>query len=961
MTDSIRVCCRFRRDKEGEELDEWEFDKDTNLVKLRDKKFNYDEVLDMNTSQEEMYEKVAARTIEDFTNGYHGTLFAYGNSGSGKTFSIVGPDEIVEFLCKDFSTVPEDIQNMYGVIPRATIAIFNAINGYTSSGATCSLSATYIEIYNETITCLLNGKENLKIHEIPKVGFAISGKEERPCMCPEDIFKVLYIGTKNKTVGGTLQNARSSRSHTLLSLNLCIKTIDGSERNSKLNIVDLAGSEKLKNTGASTPERIKEAQKINLSLTTLGMCIMALTENASFVPFRNSKLTLLLKESLGGNSKTTLLCAARRDKKLVEDNLNSLYFAQRAKQIKTKCVKNVKLSDKENAYIITALKNEIVQLRKQVKELGQVYKPITDTKLLQLIEGDFGESVDGAETIITDNTSVSTTNTTLVGGSNARNKRLSLINLSEDEIILKYCELRAKYDNLLENAGNKILELNSNQNSSSGTSIPAEQLQEVNKKYEEDLANQKAEYEAEIKRLEEKINFSLREKSKLEEDLEAAKEDYNGLQEMLDLNTLDIEAMTNQVDDKEKEIDILLKDKEDLETQVQNKNVELQSRDLFIEDLKKQISELNQKFSETDNNLNSQVGLVKEKDLQIESLLQEIKNYRDSESELKKQLQTANESKNKSETASTDLKSKIAELENQILSKDSTITYLNSSLDNLKNIEKQKFSDQDVFAEKDKLFNETKSILEERITQLIEQSNQNNKSFNEEKTKLQSEMDEMKNLIDTMKKDNNDLSFEVKSKTAELNNVKELRDSSLSTKDNELQIKINELNDAKYKILENEKEFNSKLLKYEEQIYAKKTTIVMLEGRISSLTKENEKFVKTKEEEIAKLTKDKNTLTKENESLKTYIEKLEIDVANLEAKIKELRDRIDFLETTNKELIEVSYYIYIFLNRNLLVYKSQLKTQDLYKDKDPALLILKLKLKKQFLVYIFSKKLIISS
>ena len=373
MEDTIKVCCRFRKDQAGEELDNWEFNNDIKQIKLRDKKFTFDEILDMETSQELMYSKVASKTIEDFTLGYHGTIFAYGNSGSGKTFSIVGPEDIIDFLCNDFETVPSDIQKLYGVIPRATIEIFNCINELVSHGAAVSLKASYIEIYNESIICLLNGKENLKIHEIPKVGFNITGHEERPCLCPEDVFRVIYIGSKNKTMGGTMQNARSSRSHTILTLELKVKTVDVSERSSKLNIVDLAGSERLKNTGVNTPERLKEAQKINLSLTTLGMCIMALTENASFVPFRNSKLTLLLKESLGGNSKTTLLCAARRDKKLVDDNLNSLYFAQRAKTIKTKCIRNVKLSEKESEYLITALKNEIVDLRKQIRDFGFPY------------------------------------------------------------------------------------------------------------------------------------------------------------------------------------------------------------------------------------------------------------------------------------------------------------------------------------------------------------------------------------------------------------------------------------------------------------------------------------------------------------------------------------------------------------------------------------------------------------
>lgn len=292
-------------------------------------------------------------------------------------------------------------------------------------------------------------------------------------------------------------------------LELKTKSLDGSEKLSKLNIVDLAGSEKLKNTGANTPERVKEAQKINLSLTTLGMCIMALTENANFVPYRNSKLTIILKESLGGNSKTTLLCAARRDKKLVDDNLNSLYFAQRAKAIKTKSVKNVKLSDKENEFLIKALKQEILDLRKQLKDFGHNFKPITDPKFIQLLEGDLGDNQFGSgesdstnlESESSDSNIDVIKNMQTKGGSAV--KRNSLINLSEDQIIYKYCELRAKYDNLLENSGNKIFDLT---NQMSSSTMDPEKINEINQVHEEELSRLKKDSNEEKERLLEKIS-----------------------------------------------------------------------------------------------------------------------------------------------------------------------------------------------------------------------------------------------------------------------------------------------------------------------------------------------------------------------------------------------------------------------------------------------------------------------
>lgn len=903
MTDSIKVAVRFRRDKEGEELDDWDFNLDTCEVKLREKKFVFDTLLDMDCPQDEMYEKVASKTIEDFTNGYHGTLFAYGNSGSGKTYSIVGPDEIVEFLAKDFSVVPEDIQKLYGVIPRATISIFNAINEYTAGGATVSLMASYIEIYNETITCLLNGKENLKVQEIPKVGFNISGKEERACLCPEDIFKVLYIGTKNKTVGGTLQNARSSRSHTLLSLEMKVKTMDGSERSSKLNIVDLAGSEKLRNTGATTPERVKEAQKINLSLTTLGMCIMALTENNSFVPFRNSKLTLLLKESLGGNSKTTLLCAARRDKKLAEDNLNSLGFAQRAKSIKTKCVKNVKLSDKESEYLVNALKREIVTLRKQVKELGHNFKPILDTKLLQLLDGDLKDEIG---TIDSGEPSTSTS----LGKPLNSSKRTSLINLSEEEIIYKYCELRAKYDNLIENAGNRIWDL-SEKVSNSGV-ISEEQLKEMNQKTDEVKAKLKAEYDEEIKRLEEKIDFEKKQRKNIEEELKTAKDDANGLQEMLDLNGVDIENMSSQLEEKEKEVKAALKEKEDIQFSLSIKDKEIAVRDGFIEDYKKQIQELNNKLSEAEGNLSSQTQVLKEKEMNISSLNEEVLNLRSSQEDYIKKLQAAQQEIETYVSQILDSKNKNDELQNSIINKESSIINLTAEVENLKKMEKEKISDQDVFANKDKLYTETKKVLEDRINQLNDQLNQVSKQSSDSKADLSNQVKSLTNDFEALKTKNSDLEFELKQKANELSNIKQLRDEAISAKDNEITSKSNELNEVKYQLLEKEKEYHTQVLKVEEQIFGKSSEIQDLKDQIESLKKEFESSTKSKENEISNLQRDKANNVKQVEDLNSYVKKLEGDITSLEAKIKELKNTIDNLEVKNKEAQEVKTNLYFY-------------------------------------------------
>jgi kinesin family protein 5 len=312
---TVKVVCRFRFEKpfdlDGKEdpFDNWEVLPEESTIKIKDKTFTYDAVLNSDTTQENAYEKVGRETISDFMNGFNATIFAYGQSGSGKTFSMVGPDEINDQLALDFKSIPSNIQQLFGTIPRATVQMFELINQYISEGAEYNVTCSYVEIYMEEITCLLSLKDKLKIKEYPDGNVEVEGKQKVVCKCPEDIFKVIATGTKNKTTGGTKQNARSSRSHTLLVVETESKTLDGQKKKSKLNLIDLAGSEKNRNTGA-TGDRAKEAIKINLSLTSLNMVFMALTtpgEN-KYIPFKDSKLTRLLKDSLGGNSLTTLLC-----------------------------------------------------------------------------------------------------------------------------------------------------------------------------------------------------------------------------------------------------------------------------------------------------------------------------------------------------------------------------------------------------------------------------------------------------------------------------------------------------------------------------------------------------------------------------------------------------------------------------------------------------------------------------
>ena len=382
--ETIKVCCRFRKefDHAEDEYDSWGFDEENATIYYgergtkSEKKWVYDYILIPDCTQEQMYEKVAKKTIIDFTEGYNGTIFAYGQSGSGKTYSMLGPDSV-------FETLASSAENeLYGITPRAVYQIFNIFKDFERSGTKWKLTLSYIEIYNEKVKCLLSKKDGLKIREDPNEGFVIPEKETMDCNSPLSVFEGINLASKNRATGATNQNERSSRSHAILQLELIYNSIDGLVRKSHLSLVDLAGSERIAKTGAEG-QRLKEAQKINQSLTTLGMVIMSLTTpGCKHIPFRNSKLTLILKDSLGGSSKTTLLCTASRLKRHSEESIQTLYFASRAKTIKNNAKKNIILSAGELQYLANGLKKEIMLLRGQIKNVGYQWRLIEDKKIL---------------------------------------------------------------------------------------------------------------------------------------------------------------------------------------------------------------------------------------------------------------------------------------------------------------------------------------------------------------------------------------------------------------------------------------------------------------------------------------------------------------------------------------------------------------------------------------------------
>ncbi|NWW44046.1 KIF4 protein, partial [Pedionomus torquatus] len=318
-----------------------------------DKSFTYDYVFDPSVEQEEVFNTAVAPLIRGIFKGYNATVLAYGQTGSGKTYSMGGA-----------YTASQEHEPNVGVIPRVIKLLFKEKE--QRQDWEFFLKVSYLEIYNEDILDLLcpsrERSSQISIREDPKEGIKIVGLTERNVTCAQDTVSCLEQGNNSRTVASTAMNSQSSRSHAIFTI--CIDQKKKNDKNtsfhSKLHLVDLAGSERQKKTKAEG-DRLKEGININRGLLCLGNVISALgdeNKKGGFVPYRDSKLTRLLQDSLGGNSHTLMIaCVSPADSNL-EETLNTLRYADRARKIKNKPIVNL---DPQAA--------ELHNLKQQVQQL----------------------------------------------------------------------------------------------------------------------------------------------------------------------------------------------------------------------------------------------------------------------------------------------------------------------------------------------------------------------------------------------------------------------------------------------------------------------------------------------------------------------------------------------------------------------------------------------------------------
>ncbi|XP_027192463.1 kinesin-like protein KIN-12C isoform X2 [Cicer arietinum] len=386
-------------------------------------RFTFDHIGCETLSQENLFRVAGVPMVENCLSGYNSCMFAYGQTGSGKTYTMMGEIEETQGCLDEDS----------GITPRVFDYLFTRIKVEEESRKDCKLKYTckcsFLEIYNEQITDLLEpSATNLQLREDMKKGVYVDNLTEHCVVTVNDVLRLLVQGTANRKVAATHMNCESSRSHSVFT---CIIESQWEKdsmthfRFARLNLVDLAGSERQKSSGADS-ERLKEAANINKSLSTLGLVIMTLVDLAHgkprHVPYRDSRLTFLLQDSLGGNSKTMIIANVSPSICSANETLSTLKFAQRAKLIQN----NAKVNEDASGDI-SALQWQIQQLKGQLSFMMKNnffptpvsnLEPNSDSCRLREVSEDHasvGEKVTTGHKLLTPNKEIKCLKAALVG------------------------------------------------------------------------------------------------------------------------------------------------------------------------------------------------------------------------------------------------------------------------------------------------------------------------------------------------------------------------------------------------------------------------------------------------------------------------------------------------------------------------------------------------------------------
>lgn len=346
--------------------------KHRDLTKRQRKKMNmqYDDIFDKEATNAEVFETCTMPLIDQLMNGYNCSVFVYGATGAGKTYTMVGSPETP------------------GITYLTMQKLFQRL-GELESERKFEIGISYLEVYNEQVMNLLSKQGPLNLRE-DAGGVVVSGLQLQQIHTADELLELLALGNKNRTQHPTDANAESSRSHAIFQVHIRMTDLKTSQKKIvKLTMIDLAGSERAASTQCKG-QRFKEGANINKSLLALGNCINKLAEGSKYVPYRDSKLTRILKDSLGGNCRTVMIANVSPSSVTYDDTFNSLKYASRAKKIKTSLKQNLVPSNMPKEYLLQkaneaaaenqVLKDRIKQLEARIVDLEAQQRTMAPTK-----------------------------------------------------------------------------------------------------------------------------------------------------------------------------------------------------------------------------------------------------------------------------------------------------------------------------------------------------------------------------------------------------------------------------------------------------------------------------------------------------------------------------------------------------------------------------------------------------
>ena len=838
------------------------------ILKEYDKKtFTYDHLYNEKSTQSEIFDDTSKEVVKSVLKGFNGTIFAYGQTGTGKTYTMVG----------DF----KDNENK-GIIPRSFDYIFEQVK--QDKEHKYNINVSFIQIYIEQIQDLLEpSKKEIRIREDPEKGVFLEGVTWEKVTSTSDCSRIFTKGEQNRTTHATLMNAHSSRSHAIFiaqiekSIVLSKEKIAElaketneqikAERNmtkSFLYLVDLAGSERVKKTKA-VDIRLEEAKKINSSLLALGKCINSLAEGkTSFISYRESKLTRLLQESLGGNAKTSLIVTVSPSNYNTDETISSLNFASRAMKVKNKPIIN-KSTDYQALSIklqedLDKLNDEYAELKMAYDKLYADYEKLKNGEVLVELQKKISQNI-GGELV------PKGINSKSKGDLKKKEKNI------EDEIkrLEKFYQGVVKnkteeYENVLKDIDKIVYEkeqtiekLVKDNKTLNNKNKENEEIINDYKKEKEDLMNSIADLTDKLNyEKESKENKSVEEHKKqldsLNSQIELLEKKIIPLENMNLLNTDSINLIQNKIDNK---IKILKEEKDSLQKEKSNNTVKISQNNIKIK-----------LCNDEKNNIEKRLPSITD---EMKNILTKRRN------EILNDIEIRELDNNKINELQDDINSKLNNIEDEI----KKMKQLKSNMGLIGDEEISKVDKTEIFC-LNKL-NETNSKL---MIKRYEDNNIRLKKYLDNINEMTKKLADQNRIMKMIKKENIELT-----KKSLANNTK---------------VEISSKNDIKENKNE-DKEKDEKIIEYEKKIVELKKEIndlnknLLLSKKSSSdlnskLLEDNKKQLEESKIKINKLTQENNELNKSLNLLKQNNSRLNND-------LKENKDEINRIKSLNEREI----------------------------------------------------------